>query len=204
MKPKLCCGAVADLNALQEAAVAGYNDGITVLALIETIERSNDFAIIKAINAAEAGNASRLFREAAFFRLHILIVRAFAPVRHSDDLHLRAAINFLRQPGRIDEETWQERRDDLAEAIRLFDEADNDPRLGTLRHMRDKQLAHFARIDESKGRSTYADLFGLGRATAAIWERLSFGAGTAMIDIDKQVDAYREAADAFWRRWKTQ
>lgn len=195
--------AVDDWGTLREVAAQGYTDGIMCLATIEIVERSNKPEIIDRLYDADAGRAARIFVDSALTRLHIYVCRAFAPARHPDDLHLRTAINFLKQPGRLDEEEWPERRTDLAEAVRMFDEAAADPRLARLKHMRDKLIAHMARYDESViTKPTYNDLFGFAKLTAGIWERLSFGAGTVMIEIDHQVDAYRESADAFWSLWE--
>jgi hypothetical protein len=193
--------AVNDWDTLCDVAVQGYTDGIMCLATIETVERSNKPEIIDRLNDANAGRAARIFVDSALTRLHIYVCRAFAPARHPDDLHLRAAIDFLKVSGRLDERP--EGRTDLAEAVRLFDEATTDPRLARLKHMRDKLIAHMARYDENVvAKPTYNDLFGFAKLTAGIWERLSFGAGTMMVEIDHQVDAYRESANAFWSQWE--
>jgi hypothetical protein len=187
---------------LRDAAKDGYSDGIRVLATIEIIERSNRPPALEAINKANAGPAAFMLRNSAFYHLHMLTVRAFDPVCNADDMHLRAAINFLRQPKRIADEQCLERREDLREAVRLFDAADADQRLATLKHMRNKELAHWARFGDTVDRPRIDDLFEFARATCLIWERLSFGAGTMLIEIDNQIDLYREAADAFWSKWE--
>ncbi|MEO9613143.1 MAG: hypothetical protein ABJG86_11735 [Nitratireductor sp.] len=194
---------VTDWQTLKEIAKQGYTDGILCLGTVEIIKRSNRPALISSLNEADAGMAARILRDSALTRLHIFLCRAYAPCR-KDDRHLRAAIEFLDQPGRIDEEPWPEKKADLLEAVRLFKEADVDPRLKGLKHMRDKLIAHLGVYDESIPRPLYNDLFGIARSTAQIWEKLSFGAGIVMIELDHQIDAYRESADAFWSRWETQ
>jgi len=195
-------GGVKSWDDLREAAKHGYSDAITVLATIEVIERSNRPALMKAINDAEAGPAAVMLRDAAFQRVQLIVVRAFDPVRNADDIHLRAAIDFLREPGRVDEEHWPDRRTDLRRAIELFDGAAIDPRLSALKHMRNKEIAHWARYGCDKARPLIHELFGFAQTTCLVWERLSFGAGTVMIEVDHQIDLYRDAAEAFWSRWE--
>lgn len=195
-------GGVSDWGKLKAVAAQGYSDGILCLASIEIIERSNRPSVIDPLNEHEAGRAARLFIDAALFRLQMFITRAYAPVRHTGDLHLRAAIGFLEQPGRLMEETRLENRNELADAIRLFTKASRDPRLTLLKHMRDKMLAHWAEPDARLRLPMYHELFDFTKETCAIWERLSFGAGTVMIELDDQIDAYRESAEAFWSRWE--
>ncbi len=192
-------GGVRDWNTLRQVAADGYSDGISCLAAIETIERSNRASVIGPLNDSDAGRAARLLRDSAFFRLHLMVVRAYAPVHRNGDLHLRAAVNFLRD--HIDEEASLDRHARLAEVIRLFDSAASDPRLTLLKNMRDKQLAHWAQPTNNE-LPRYDDLFGVTRVTCAIWEQLSFGAGTVMIELDNQMDVYRESADAFWGIWE--
>jgi hypothetical protein len=86
--------------------------------------------------------------------------------------------------------------------VQLFDQAEADPRLASLKHMRDKQLAHWARPTPGVPLPLYNELFGFTRLTCEISEQLSFGAGTVMITLETQVEAYRESADAFWSRWE--
>jgi len=191
---------VVDWNTLREVASAGYSDGILCLAAIETVERSNRASIIGPLNDLEAGLAAKLLTDSAFVRVHLYVVRAFAPVSRADDLHLRAAVNFLRD--HLCEESDQQRREHLAHVVQLFDQAEADPRLASLKHMRDKQLAHWANPTPGVPLPLYNELFEFTRRTCEIWERLSFGAGTVMITLETQVEAYRESADAFWSRWE--
>lgn len=200
MTSSIANGGVRDWNTLRQVAGDGYSDGILCLAAIETIERSNRASVIGPLNDNDAGRAALLLRDGVFFRLHVMVVRAYAPVHRNGDLHLRAAVNFLRE--HIDEETLPDRRAHLAEVIRKFDLAAADPRLVLLKETRDKHLAHWA-IPASDERPRYDDLFGITRDTCEIWERLSFGAGTVLIELDTQIDAYRESADAFWGKWET-
>ena len=161
-------GTVISWDDLREAAKLGYSDAITVLATIEVIERSNRPALLKAINDAEAGPAAVMLRDAAFLRVQLLVVRAFDPVRNGDDMHLRAVIEFLREPGRIDEEPSPGCRADLRRTIELFDAAAADPRLSVLKHMRNKEIAHWARFGDDKLRPRINELFEFAKDTHAL------------------------------------
>ncbi len=195
-------GGISDWSTLREVAAQGYSDAILCLASIEIVERSNRDSVLGPLNENEATKAARLMVDATLFRVQIFIVRAFAPVRYPDDLHLRAAIEFLKYDNRVTEEQQIERRSNLEMAIALFDAAAVDQRLEPLKHMRDKMLAHWARPNESIPKPRYVDLFSFAKMTCSIWEELSFGAGTVMIELDNQIDAYREAADDFWSIWE--
>jgi len=193
---------VADWEELPEVAQAGFSDAMAAAGSIETVERSNRASIIDSLTDADAGRAAELLVDAALFRVHIFAVRAFdAPVRTGDDLDLRAGIDFLRTPGRIDEAP-DYRRADLALAVARFDEADADPRLPPLRLMRNKLLAHVARYDNNGNGPTYNDLFGFTGRVGLIWEALSNGAGIHTLSLASQAVAYTESAGAFWSPWE--
>lgn len=192
---------VGDWNTLRHAASQGYADAIICLASIEIIERSNRPEVIGPLNEADAGRAVRILADAAFFRVQIFLTRAFAPVRRGD-YHLRAAMDFLRAPGRLDEVTPVEDRPRYERAIALFHEAEADPALKLLSHMRHKSMAHLAIPDPSVPLPKYDELFAFARRCAEIWQELSYAARVVMIDIDHQIDAYRESADALWGKWE--
>lgn len=195
-------GGVSDWKRLKEVAGQGYREAILCLASIETVERSNRLGVIKPLQEREADRAARLLIDAVLFRVHIHVVRAFSPVRHGDDLHLRAALGFLRQPDRLFGVQCPEDRADLERAIALFDAAASDARLSSLKHMRDKMLAHWAKPNPDVPSPRYNDLFGFTRKTCEIWERLSFGAGTVRIELSTQIETFRKSADALWSIWE--
>lgn len=195
-------GGVQDWATFKQAAKDGYADAVHCLASIEIIERSNCPSLIDQINTIGAGRAASLIRYGLLFQLHMLVVRAFAPVRHSDDLHLRAAIGFLQHSRHIYCDLERKQFADLETAVGLFDAAQDDARLEPMKKMRDKHLAHWAMPDSNTPRTIYKDLFGFARLTSSIWERLAFGAGIISVEVDIQVRAYRKAADAFWSTWE--
>ncbi len=194
--------AVTDWEELRQVAQAGFSDAMAAAGSIEVVERSNRPTVIEPLEDRDAGRAAKLLVDAALFRVHIFAVRAFdAPFRTGDDLNLRAAIDFLRPAGRIDQAPAH-RRPDLALAVARFDEADADPRLPPLRLMRNKLLAHVARYDVGGNGPTYNDLFGFTGRVGLIWEALSNGAGIHTLTLASQIAAYTESAEAFWSVWE--
>jgi hypothetical protein len=131
------------------------------------------------------------------------LVRAFARVSREDDLHLRAAIEFLRYADPAEKPSSSENEGHIHRAIELFDQAASDVRLSKLKKQRDKEIAHLAHYSDADG-PTYNDLFGFAREVAAIWERLAWGTGIVTLSIESQVISYRESADHFWSPWEDQ
>lgn len=192
--------AIDDWNTLREAAVLGYGDAVLSLAMIEMLERSNRPNCVIAINEAEAGYAATLVKDALLFRLHIFVTRAFAHVRHPDDRHLRAAIEFLEQNVPFPPGNGPEQPHRLLHALAKFNEVANGAPLGRLKKMRDKQLAHLATYTDVD-RPTFDDLFNMARLTSEIWENLSIGSATIFVEVSHQVEAYRRSADRFWTKF---
>ncbi|CAN7641416.1 hypothetical protein LJR245_004951 [Rhizobium leguminosarum] len=189
--------AVCDWSTLNEIAAQGYSDGLECLASVDALERSNAASVVAGVNKADLALTFRLVVNGMLFRLQIFIVRAFAEVKHEDDRHLRAAINFLKEPGRLREVQSAVHRERLEKAIWMFDRALADDRLTRLKRMRDKQMAHFARYERAGG-PTYVDLYEFAALTASIWEHLGCGTQQIMIDMEDQMKAYRRNAEAFW------
>ncbi len=194
-------GGVKDWSDVRNVAKRGFEDGIICLATIEVIERSNTPDVINPLHVADASRAARLLIDAALIRLHLYLVRAFARVSHGDDLHLRAAIEFLRRTDLTAELRFKENEEHIHRAIELFDQADHDVRLAKLKKLRDKQIAHLARYSDPEA-PTYNDLFGFAGDVAAIWERMAWGTGIVTLSIASQLISYRESADQLWSPWE--
>jgi hypothetical protein len=189
--------AVLDWNTLRGVARQGYQDGLECLASIDLLQRMNAAEVIARINKGRLAQTLDLIVKGTLFRLHVYVVRAFAKVQYEDDRHLASAIDFLRQPGRLDDIPWPIHRERLESAIRRFDLAIVDSRYQRLKLMRDKQLAHFAEYDRTGG-PTYTDLYEFAGVAAAIWEDLAFGSQVIMIEMELQMKAYRKSNDSFW------
>ncbi len=199
-KNKNVVAAIDNWNDFGEAALLGYSDAVLTMAMVETIERSNAKSCIGAIEDDKAGRAAQLIRDALSFRLHMFIVRAFIPVSRKDDLHLRAAIEFLERLPSLDDLGPSVDPERLQWAVSTFQGVQGSDRLERLKKMRDKRLAHMARYDERE-RPTYNDLFYLAKMTSGIWENLARGAAAMHLEVGTQVIAYRRSADRFWSKF---
>ncbi|MDH6295334.1 hypothetical protein SAMN03159422_02403 [Agrobacterium fabrum] len=194
-------GAINSWDDLREAAVQAYSDGISILATMEIIERSNRKPLLTKLTDAGAGRAVLMLRNAAFAQIHHLAIRAFSPTRNGHDFHLRAAIDFLRNPGNVEKAEDDECSNQLQKAIELFDAADKDSRLKALRHVRNRELAHWAKFGDVE-RPRINDLFFFCLDTCEIFELLAAGTSAIMVPLQDQVDAYRDAAEIFWSKWE--
>lgn len=194
--------AVENWHELIEVAKQGFADGLACHGSIAASRRANRQNLIEIVDDAKAGRAARLLLDGALFRSHVYLVRAFDPPsqKAQDDINLRAAIDFLRSPGVI-EQAHELRHVDLRLAIERFDAADADPALPGLRRMRNKLLAHWARYDETKPLPTYYELFGFAERVGKVWEALAHGTAIHFLSMESQVAAYVESADVFWSIW---
>src|SRR4051794_7304995 len=103
--------AITNWAGLQKAAKRCYEDGIICLATREIVERSNREPVLEPLRATDAGLAARILVDSALTRLHIFLCRAFARSHKSDDMHLRAAVDFLRTPGAMAGVTGEQAQD---------------------------------------------------------------------------------------------
>ncbi len=180
-------------------AADAYRDGIDMLACVEILERGNREETFVPIRDAGGGLAMNRIRDALFWRILFLAMRAYAPVRKGDK-QLRAAFELLRDP-EVSRLAYEENRADLDRAVDLWKLAETDERNASLSHYRNKAAAHWSELDDGRELPQINDLFGFARSTATIAEKLAAGTGVVMIDIDHQVEAFRESADALWSRW---
>lgn len=194
---------ISDWNTLRALAIQGYNDGIVCLATILTIERyMTRRDVTSQLWITGADKAADVLVQGAFFRLHLLISRAFAKIRkNSGDLHLRVAMNFLAEEGRLDDVSDPSQRGQLARVLAQYQALDNDPRLKRILHMRNKLLAHWAKRDPSIELPDAFELFAFARETANVWENLAAGSGGMLSPMEDQVEEYRKSAEVFWSAW---
>jgi hypothetical protein len=190
-----------DWDIVCEAADQGFRDGTNTLACIEMLERGNSEDVIKKVERTpDALLACTLIRDALLDRLLITVVRAYGPI-HKGDFHLRVAFKELDRREPDDELPNDVDGTALSDAIALWKEVGTDRRLGRLEHFRNKVVAHQSRRNPDISAPLIKDLFGFGRHTCKIWERLSFAAGSRKLQFEVQNRAYQESANAFWSIW---
>lgn len=95
--------ALRNWNDLRHVAVRCLNDAVECLASIEIVERGNRPDTVDTMAKAGAFQAAIHMRDAALFRIHVIVCRAFAPVNNLDDRHTRTAIDFLRPTPKKDD-----------------------------------------------------------------------------------------------------
>ncbi|SFI43518.1 hypothetical protein SAMN05216304_102739 [Bosea sp. OK403] len=198
-KPKPAPVPLQNWNDLREVALSCFHDAVECLAAIEIVERGNRPAVVQELARQGALEAAIHMGDAALFRLHVVVCRAFAPVNHCDDRHMRTAIDFLRS--RSSEERDATLQAHLLNAVQLFEAIENDTRLAKLRKMRNKLLAHITRPKPTIEIATYRDLFDVTKSTVEIWVELARGAKQATLPLDFFLEDYRKSLEAFWLRW---
>lgn len=194
--------AIQDWDDLTRSVRQGFGDSIVCLASLATLERGNEPTAIQAVNRIGAGTTARLIRDAVFFRMHILAARGFSASRHPDDIHLRAAVDFLRPFDHRIGQSDASRLERLKLAVSLFDELDNSELHKKVERMRHKEMAHVASYGEGIARPLITELFEFTRRTCAIWEAMAFGTGIASVALEGQIDLYRFSADRFWLQFE--
>jgi hypothetical protein len=195
-------GGVRDWAKLQESAKAGFTDGVQLLEMYDFIERGNEPKVLKGLQRMRASGAGLVIRRACLAHMIMLVTRAFGPVGRKDDLHLRAAVEFIRHktPAALTSQPEQQRH--LQDVVVLFDREASDAGLALLDHMRHKEIAHWADYG-AKSKPTYHHLFNLARAAASIWERLAWGTGILGLTMTNQTQASKDQGKNFWARWET-
>lgn len=184
-------------TALQEVAERGYRDALECLAIMELYQLGDQPDTFAKANSTGAAWSFKRISTALISHLQLMIVRAYGNVNRQDDRHLRAAIEFLEivQP-RDHNLTLDQRR--LQQAMDLFAIALKDSRLGRLKTMRDKHVAHAALYTYGPDSPTYTDLFEFTRVTVDIWEHLAFGAGIASVPLADNIEDALASARTYW------
>jgi hypothetical protein len=163
-----------DVELLRRISASGYTDAIEIMQLIQMVEMGNERPINEHLSKEEAGFAALMIRNSLLTRLHIWVSRAYAPVRKGD-LHLRRAFELLKDKKVRREISVTGSEKELSEAEGLWDACLKDIRREPFLHLRHKELAHLGERDAEIALPTYADVFGVSRATAAAMEKLAHG-----------------------------
>jgi hypothetical protein len=191
---------MADLNPtvqlVRDIASYAFTDAIDIMQVIETLEASNDPAVVGAINAARVGNVAECISRALWSRLVGVVARAYAPSKPGD-LHAQRAFDLLKDQ---DIRTGLEKIGDpaaLSAAVTQWGRCRDDHRRGSIKEFRDKQIAHWGTLKAPP--PIINDIFAVSRMTATAMTLLANGSGVVALSLDSQVMNYRGAADRFWR-----
>jgi hypothetical protein len=191
---------MADLNGtvqlVRDITSFAFGDAVDIMQTIETLEASNDPAVVSAINAARVGNVAECISRALWSRLVGVVARAYAPSMPGD-LHAQRAFDLLKDQ---EVRTELEKIGDpvaLSDAIAQWARCRDDHRRGSIKEFRDKQIAHWGTLKAPP--PIVNDIFAVSRMTATAMTRLANGTGVVALSLDSQLMNYRGAADRFWR-----
>lgn len=186
---------------VRKIAELALGDALEIILLIELIKKQNEDGINEKLNAANAGQAALVFRNALIARLVTLITRAYARPRQGD-LHVRVVVDLLK-----DNTTRQiftsvaGGREKVADFESRWARCHGDHRRKPIEHFRDKFRVHLGEPKEIKP-TVYKDLFGFGAATTELMVSLALATRVAVTPIDNADPDVKACVDAFWEPWK--
>jgi hypothetical protein len=192
---------MADLSVtvrlVQDIAAGAFTDAIQIMQVIETLEASNDPAVVSAINEKGGGRVAECISQALWSRLVGVVDRAYAPSKKPTDLHAQRAFGLLKDQNVRAE--LEKIGDPLAlsDAIARWARCRDDHRRKSIKDFRDRQIAQLGTLETPA--PIVNDIFAVSRTTAAAMTALANGAGVVKLSLDSQLMNYRGAADRFWR-----
>jgi hypothetical protein len=151
------------------------------------------------LNAAGAGGAGGVLRNALVARLTMLVSRCFTKPRDGDR-HLHQAINMLGEGETA--AAFQPHDDDLSAAITTFEQLKADHRQEKIKNFRDEFTAHLG-DPLDRPMPNYTELFEFAALTVGCIQRL---AQTLRL-IEGTVAEMAKAEDlstAFWEPWSSE
>jgi hypothetical protein len=185
---------------VRKVAESALRDAIEITLLIGLMRGQNAGGVNLQLDAAGAGRAAGVIRNALMARLVLLIARAYSKPKHGD-LHVRVAACLLK-----DNATRQIFRSSNGyEKLAGFDahwaKCRGDHRLPSIKAFRDKFTAHLGEPKDIQ-EATYNDLFAFGGETAKTMELLALATGVAVKPLDTDPSLI-SSPEAFWAQWKT-
>lgn len=184
-----------------EIAEKAFDDAIELLHLIEVMQRQNSSGINEKLTAANAGGAGKVVRNSVLSRIVLFVAGAYAPTRRGD-LHIRRAFELLEQSAVRAELGLRGSPQLLDDAMKLWAQYVNDPRLGPIKHFRDKFTAHAGKPNAAIPIPPYSEVFGFARDTMVIMDTLARGTGAAPEPLANWQPQAVNAAKQFWHPWE--
>jgi hypothetical protein len=168
-----------------------------MLSIIEVLNAANNNGVNEKLNAAGAGRAAGHIQRALFTRLQIIVVaRHYTPL-HKDDICAGQAFKLLRNERLRDELAANDLDGRIASAVDAWTACNADERLKAYMHLRHKMLAHVATPDPDIPIPLYDEVLAIAKNTASCINRLANGVGIIGLEIETQIPAQKESADAF-------
>jgi hypothetical protein len=187
------------VSSISAMAIEAFQTGMEILQLIELMERQNSGRINGNLSASGAARAGMMIRNSMITRLVILVVGAFSPTRPGDQ-HLRKGFEEMahatvRSQLSMDAQAF-------ADAERLWQALQVDPRLTTIKHFRDKYTAHSAAPKTGIGLPQYGEMFDFAREVATVMEKFAIGIGVTTETLSDTEDWRIESSQKFWEPWE--
>jgi hypothetical protein len=198
----------AKAELVKQISAEAFKDAIDLMACLAVLQESESFGepgdvVAHALAAADASLAATIVRKALLQRVLMTIERAFAPVRYKSDRHARVAFEYLSDPSIFDEVAKAGSREQLGQACFMWHTYDQDARRRrSLRHYRDKVVAHVGERDPMIPVPLVSDLKNYAVGTADALARLAYGSGEVKLQLKEHTDAYDKSAKAFWSVWR--
>ena len=132
-------------------------------------------------------------------RLVILVAGAFAIPRPGDK-HLRKGFQEMKEPRLRNQFAMNQTA--FADAEAMFQRLQNDPRMATVKHFRDKSTAHCSHSRAEIRPPQYGEMFDFAKEVAAIMEKFAMGVGVTTETLADTEDWRMDSSQKFWEPWE--
>jgi hypothetical protein len=148
---------------IRQIATLALNDAIEITVLIALMKDQNQGGVNEKLNAAGAGKAGGVIRNALLARLVTMIARAYPkPKPGKRDVHLREAARLLETDSVARQIFGSgDSKEHLAKFEAQWIRCRDDHRREKINNFRDKYTAHLKQPEEID-EATYAELFAFG------------------------------------------
>jgi AbiU2 len=185
---------------VRKVAELALGDAVEITLLIALMRGQDAGGVNNQLDAAGAGRAAGVVRNALMARLVLLIARAYSEPKHGD-LHLREATCLLKDNTTRQIFGSSNGYEKLAAFDAHWAKCRGDHRLPPIKAFRDKFTAHLGEPKDIQ-EATYSDLFAFGAETAKAMELLALATGIAIKPLDTDPSLV-SSPEAFWAHWKT-
>jgi hypothetical protein len=190
---------MSKLSSIETIAKEAFETGMEILQLIELMERQNTGRINGNISDSGAARAGITVRNSMTTRLVILVAGAFANTR-AGDKHLRKGFQEMKAASLRNQLPMNQTA--FADAEAMFQRLQNDPRMATIKHFRDKSTAHSANPAPGMRPPQYGEMFNFAKEVAATMGKFAIGVGVTTETLADTEDWRIESSQKFWEPWE--
>jgi hypothetical protein len=188
-----------EVRQVLEIAEKSFDAAHEILQIIEVMERQNFDLITSRLSDAGAARAGIVIRNSLITRITLLVAGAYSVTR-DEDLHVRKAFELLQNEKTRASIEEMGSKEMLITAEKEWEKCLADPHQTSIKHFRDKSIAHFGKPKEGVQRPSYNDFFKFARRTSAVMEMLAHSVGKTE-RLDEFADLMAGSAVEFWRPW---